>query len=382
MLQYGLGQALTYSRGMGSEAHTALRRALTLARAQADPVYQYRASWGLWFFALRVVDFRECLRQSREMELLAETLDDHTAGAKADLTFGIARYYLGEHSAAAENLERARVKYPPAARGSDRIRFAWDLPTDALTYQAVNFWMMGFPEQAYRAGREAIKEARSVNRPVPLCIALCGPSSILLVEMGYLDEAERCIKELLKQSETHSLAPYNAFGICANGGLADAHGHKAEAERLLRTGLQHSRETAYYLFEAFFRGKLASVLASSGRLDEGLVEIDAALRYAEESESLWCLPEVLRLKGELVERRSGIEGDTAEEWFIRARAVANRQHALSWELRAATSLARFWRVRHRAADGRELLEGVYRRFTEGFDTADLRVAKALMTELS
>jgi predicted ATPase/DNA-binding winged helix-turn-helix (wHTH) protein len=381
MLQYGLGQALTYSRGMGSEAHAALTRALTLARAQADPIYQYRASWGLWFFALRVVDFRECLRQSRELERLAETLDDQIASAKADLTFGIARYYLGEHTAAAKNLERARAKYPAAARSSDRLRFAWDLPADALSYQAFNFWMLGFAERAYRAGREAIKEARSVNRPVPLCIAL-GASTSILIKMGYLDEGERCIKELLKQSETHSLAPYSAFGICWKGCLAAARGDTMEAERLLRIGLQHSREIGYYLFEAYFQGELASVLASSGRLDEGLVEIDAAMRNAEKSESLWCMPEILRIKGELVERLSGTEGDTAEEWFIRARDVANSQHALSWELRAATSLARFWRDRHRAADGRELLEAVYRRFTEGFDTADLRAAKALITELS
>jgi len=200
--------------------------------------------------------------------------------------------------------------------------------------------------------------------------------------MGYLDEAERYTEELLKQSETHSLAPYHVLGICSKGELAAARGDTTEAERLLRVGLQQSREIGYYLFDAFFRGELASVLASSGRLDEGLVEIDAALRYAEESESLWCMPEILRIKGELVERRSGTEGNAAEEWFIRARDLANRQHALSWELRAAISLARFWRDRHRAADARELLEGVYRRFTEGFDTADLRAAKELMTELS
>ena len=382
MLQYGLGQALTYSRGMGSEAQAALTRALALARAQADPTYQYRARWGLWFFALRVVDFRECLRQSRELELLAETVDDQTAAAKADLMFGIARFYLGEHSAAAKNLERARTKYPIATRGSDRLRFAWHLPSDVLSYRALNFWMLGFAERAYRAGRAAIKEARSVNRPVPLCNSLSTPSSIILIKMGYLDEAERYTEELLKQSETHSLAPYHVLGICSKGELAAARGDTTEAERLLRVGLQQSREIGYYLFDAFFRGELASVLASSGRLDEGLVEIDAALRYAEESESLWCMPEILRIKGELVERRSGTEGNAAEEWFIRARDLANRQHALSWELRAAISLARFWRDRHRAADARELLEGVYRRFTEGFDTADLRAAKGLMTELS
>jgi non-specific serine/threonine protein kinase len=159
-------------------------------------------------------------------------------------------------------------------------------------------------------------------------------------------------------------------------------GDLAEAERLLRAGIQRSREVGYYLFHAFFLGELAAVLRASGRIDEGLTEIDAALDYAEKSESLWCMPELLRIKGELLAGRSGAQADAAEAWFTRSRDLAHGQQALSWELRAVMSLSHFWRGRGRSAEAREALSDVYQRFTEGFGTTDLRAAQGLLKQLS
>lgn len=379
MLQCALGQALTYSRGMQLDVRIALSRALALAEALGDLNYQIRVLYGLWLFALRVVDFHETLSVAHKCELLAETTGDPTANATANLTFGISRYYLGEHAAAATNLRRARDVYPMAMRGGDSIRFGVDLSSNSRCYQSVTLWSLGFADMAYHARRDALAEARTVNHPVSLCIALAAPSSIFLVKMGYLDEAERCIEELLEHSQQHSLTPYHAFGLCSKGGLAAARGDLAEAERLLRFGLRRSREVAYKLFEAFFRGELAAVLASFGRIDEGLFEIDAALRYAEETASLWCMPELLRIKGELLAKRADA---ATEEWFVRSIDLAHRQEALSWELRSAISLARLWHDRGRTVEARELLDGVYRRFVEGFDTADSQAAKRLLHQLS
>jgi len=382
MLQCGLGKALTYSRGMQVDARVALTRALELAEALGDDNYQFRTAYILWLFALRVVDFRECLALACKCELLAQTMGDPAASAIANFAFGQSRYYLGEHAAAAANLERARATYPIAMRSGDPILVGADFLTCSLCYQAVTFWSLGFAERAFQAGRDAIREARSVNHPVSLCTALAAPSSILLVKMGYLEAAERCIDELIDHSEKHSLTPFHAFGLCSKGGLMAARGDITGAERLLRLGLQRSREVAYYLFDSFFEAELAAVLASAGRVDEGLVEINTALRYAEESESLWCMPEILRIKGELLAKRAGAEGNAAEEWFIRSCEHAKRQEALSWELRPAMSLARFWRDRDRSLEAYELLDRVYRRFTEGFDTADLQAAKGLLNQLS
>jgi predicted ATPase/DNA-binding winged helix-turn-helix (wHTH) protein len=382
MLQCGLGQALTYTRGMRPEARNAFTRASALSEALEDFHHQLRAIYGLWLFALRVVDFKDCMLQSYKCELLGQATGDPLATATADYTFGTTRYYLAEHAAAAAHLQRARATYPIAMRSGDPIRCGTDLLTATLCYQAVTFWSLGFPEKAYLAGREAIGEARSVDYPVALCVALAAPSSILLVKMGKSDEAERCIDELIDHSGKHSLTPYHAFGLCSKGGLLAARGELTEAEKLLRQGLLRSREVAYYLFDAFFQGELASVLAAAGRIDEGLAEIDAALAYAEKSESLWCMPELLRVKGALLARHTDAGGDAAEEWFVRSRDLARKQEALAWELRSAISLAQLWRTRGRAGAAYTLLDEVYGSFTEGFGYADLLNAKKLMTQLA
>lgn len=380
-LQCGLGQALTYSRGMQADARAALTRALALAEALADFEYQLRAIYGLWLYALRVVDFRECLAMARKCQLLAEAAGDPTARTSADWTLGQTQYYLGEHTAAVANVRRARATHPSAMRSGDPLRYGADLGSCSYCYQAVSLWSLGLVDQAFQSGRDAIREARSVNHPVSLCIALAAPSSILLVKMGYFDQAESCIDELIDHSAKHSLTPYHAFGLCSKGGLLAARGDLTEAERLLRLGLQRSREVAYLLFDAFFQGELAEVLGSAGRVDEGMVEIDAALRYAEQSESLWSMPELLRIKGELLARRTGDEARSAEDWYVRARDVAHRQQALSWELRAAMSLARFWRDHGRTGEARKILHDLYQNLTEGFDTADPRAARRLLDEL-
>ena len=91
------------------------------------------------------------------------------------------------------------------------------------------------------------------------------------------------------------------------------------------------------------------------------------------------MPELLRIKGELLAKRADA---ATEEWFVRSIDLAHRQEALSWELRSAISLARLWHDRGRTVEARELLDGVYRRFVEGFDTADLQAAKRLLHQLS
>jgi predicted ATPase len=125
--------------------------------------------------------------------------------------------------------------------------------------------------------------------------------------------------------------------------------------------------------------ELAAGLAGAGQIAEGLVVVDKALARAEQTEAGWYLAELLRTKGELLlHRRAPADAAAAEQCFLQALEVARRQDALSWELRAAMSLARLWRGQRRVSQARKLLEPVYHRFTEGFGTVDLVAAKALL----
>jgi predicted ATPase/DNA-binding winged helix-turn-helix (wHTH) protein len=381
VLQCGLGLALTYVRGMTEEARSALTRALTLSEALSDLSCRFRALYGLWLFSLRVADCRQCLALAHQYELLAESIDDPAASAVADWMLGMSRYQLAEYATAAVNLQRAIESYPMAMRSSDLLRFGVHMKVSALSYQAVTFWSLGFADRAIRVGQDAIQEARSVNHPVSLGIAL-NLSSILLVKVGDLDAAERCIDELIDHADKHSLIPSYAAGLCSKGNLMAARGDLVAAERWLRSGLERRREVGYYFFYAFFLSKLAEVLACAGRIEEGLVEIDAALRHARETESLWCMPEVLRIKGSILAKHNEPVFAAASDHFTQGLKLARRQDALSWELRCATSLARLLRDQGRCRDATAQLRPVYDRFTEGFVTADLKTAKVLLDDLS
>ena len=324
------------------------------------------------------------LALARKYERLAETVGEPAAGAIAHCLLGVSSYYLGEHGDAAADLERTRAVYPIGMRSGDAIRFGVDLPVITLCYQAMTFWPSGFGEKAIAASWDAINEARAANHPASLCFALA-PNSVLLVETGDLKAADlcMCIDELIDQSDKHSLSSYYAFGLCAKGCLMANRGDLAAAEEILRAGLKRTREVNYYLFYPFFQSELAGVLAAAGDRDAGLAEVNAALRYAETCEALWCLPEVLRVKGEiLLCCQDEADRATAEHHFRRSLDLAGRQRALSWELRTAISIARLLRDQGSVEEARDLLASVYGRFTEGFGTADLQTAKQLLDELT
>jgi tetratricopeptide (TPR) repeat protein len=332
------------------------------------------------YFALRVVDFRECLGPAHQYETLAETIGDAAASAIANWMLGMSRYYLGEHAGAAANLQRARASYPPAMQSGDLIRFGCDMQVSALCYQAVTFWSLGFADQAIQAGRAAIKEARGVNHPVSLCLALASPSSILLVKIGDLEAAERCIDELIDHADKHSLVPHHAFGLCSKGSLMATRGDVVAAERWLRSGLKRTREVGYYLsmrsslaiWRRFWHRSVASkrVLSKSTRrsvMRRSLSRCGACpRRYASRAISLQQSPDLA----------------AAEDHFSRSLDWARGQQALSWELRTAMSLARLLRDQHRIVEARDLLASVYDQFTEGLGTADPRAAKSLLAQLT
>ena len=148
---------------------------------------------------------------------------------------------------------------------------------------------------------------------------------------------------------------------------------------LLRTALEQSPEGSLQPRFTWFLGQLAEGLGRAGQIAQGLDAIDEALARCERNEERWCVAELLRIKGELLLLQGGFGAAAAvEDHYRQALGWARRQGALSWELRAATSLARLLRDQNRSTEAIALLAPIYNRFTEGFETADLKVAKALI----
>ena len=172
------------------------------------------------------------------------------------------------------------------------------------------------------------------------------------------------------------------WGHIFEGQLLIKRGDVAAGVRCLRTGLDELHEARFVLHRSAPLGALAEGLAGVGQVTEGIATIDEALARSERNEERWYVPELLRVKGELVLREDAPDATSvAEDHFTQALLWARRQGALSWELRAATSLARLWRDQNRTEAAREILAPVYDRFTEGFETTDLKAAKCLLDRL-
>jgi predicted ATPase len=230
--------------------------------------------------------------------------------------------------------------------------------------------------------RRTVESAKSRDHTISLCYALSSAACPVALRVGDLTAAEHYVSMLLDHSAKLAMAVWQAEGRCLQGALLLARGKLNSGLPLLRTALGELRETGSVLRYAAFLGVLADGLAKAGQVAEGRAAVDEALARAESNDDRWCVAELLRIKGELVllENAPGAVA-AAEEHFRQALDWARRQGALSWELRAAISLARLWRNQDRCKEARELLAPVYDRFTEGFDTADLKAAKALLGRL-
>ena len=176
------------------------------------------------------------------------------------------------------------------------------------------------------------------------------------------------------------LRPFHAAGLCVRGSLA-ARRQPGAGIDLLRTGLAEMKEASYLLFYPFFVAELAAALGAIGRAGDGISELDEALRLAAEIDYRWFVPEILRVKGDLLALRGSDDAASIESLYRRSMTQAREQQALYWELCAATSLAELMQRQNRRAEARSVLATVYDQLTEGFSASRVRRAKVLLDRM-
>jgi tetratricopeptide (TPR) repeat protein len=263
------------------------------------------------------------------------------------------------------------------------IRFQFDQSIAARSYLAKVLWLQGYPDQALGAVARSIADAQAISHSLSLCYALASAACPIAFLVGDLVAAERYVSLLLYHAVKHRLALWNAMGRAFKGALLIKSVDRHAGLQLLHEATNDLREAGYALYRTAFLGELADKLGDSGQVALGLKTISEALEQAIRNDEQWCMPELLRIKGELVllESASGASAD-AEDCFQQSLDLARRQEALSWELRTAVSFSRFRRAQNRIREARQLLEAVYGRFSEGLGTADLKCSKDLLRELS
>jgi predicted ATPase/DNA-binding winged helix-turn-helix (wHTH) protein len=339
-----------------------LVRQLTVAQQLAHVARKRRtALWGLWFERLILRDCRVAINIS-ECFQCRSIPDPDVAMTAIDQILTVAHHYAGRQSLArryAERVLRGSGTNVPQAAGES-------LPWHGRTMLSRILWVQGFADQAIRTTHEGVAEALAADKPHLLCTTLID-AVIVTLWCGDLLEAARYQTILQEYSVARSFEYYQHWSNCLAMVLAVSDG-KIAVEPDLKLSDDPLSGSQYW-----------DVL---GTTSEDLVST-CSISRAEHGRGGCYTPEVLRVKGERLLKERGLAAATeAEAQFERALLTARSQGALAWELRAAMSLTRLWREQQRVGPAYELLSGIYERFTEGFATADLIAAKALLESLA
>jgi predicted ATPase/DNA-binding winged helix-turn-helix (wHTH) protein len=380
-LHAALGASVTYNRGTTApDTGTAWTKALELAESLDDSEYQLRSLWGLCVYHTVSGQYRVGLALAQRLHTLAVSRSDPGDRMVGERMMGASQHYLGDQAEARCHLERALADHAAVDHRSSMMRFPIDLRVAARTVLARVLWLQGFPDQAMRAAERSIEDARAADNAVSLCYALARSGCPIALALGDLATAEHYMAMLLDHSRRHALPRWCAVGTCFEGALAIKRGDVMTGARLLRAGFAELEDSRPGL--RFTALVVTEALGQLGQVSEILAELNEAIEQSEQGEECWLIADLLRLKGErLLMQDAQDAAMEAEGQFRQALDWARRQGALSLELRAATSFARLLRDQSRPAHAIALLGPVYDRFTEGFDTADLKAAKALLDAL-
>jgi len=382
LLYTALGESLFYIKGPVRETSAAWVTALEIAERLEDTDYQLRALYGLWACRNLGGEYRASLAFAQRFCSLAVKQADPADLLIGDRMTGVVLHFLGDQASERERIERMLARYVAPVRRSHTIRFQYDQRVVAAGFLARILWLQGFPDRAMSTLQSIVDDPPLIGHARSLCNALAQAACPISIFVGDLPATERAVVTLLDEATRHALAIWRAWGRAFEGILFIKRGDAVNGLALLRTARGELLETGFAALYTEILRPLAEALAGAGEVAEGLVTIDEALARSERNEERWCVAELLRIKGELLLSQAGPDAVvTAEDHFRQAIDWAGRQSALSWELRAATSLARLWREQARKEEARELLAPIYARFTEGFETADLRTAKALIDDL-
>jgi predicted ATPase/DNA-binding winged helix-turn-helix (wHTH) protein len=378
MLRAALGTSLMYTSGPVQAAEALWTRVLELAETFADTEYQLRALYGLWLYKILTCEYSAALALAQRFQRAAENSDGTPDIAVADRLMSMALHYMGDQAGTRDHAQRS-VGLPIARdRQAQIARYGIDQHVGALVQLARSLWLLGFPDQAMQVARASVDEAAQIGHANSTCLAVADGACLVAVWIGDVAASERFAAMLADYAERHTLGVWRTYSSAMRGRVLAQNGAAPEGVALLRAALNDLRDTPHDIRFQLYLVWLAEALWIAGQFDDALVAIDQTLERAERTEERWYLPELLRIRGELLVRRDDADAVAAGlQCFADSLHWAREQQARSWELRTAISIARLPSSGDAAhASLRSVLDG----FSEGLETADLVAARLLLRE--
>jgi len=360
--------------GESNAVSEALNRSLAIAEQHGDTAHQAGLLNMEHISHARKGDLRTSLRYARRCREVAETSDDLAVKAVAHAMLGRALQVTGDLAGSRAELDSLMHILSQSHHGP--ILLSYDPHYHSYIALARTLWLQGYPTQARELARQAIEASEAMGHPAALALVLAGAASISLWA-GDLDDAQTHTNLSLSHAEANALGPLVAIGRGRKAELAILRGDTKTGVRDLQTILERLHAARHEVLTTEFNIALAQGLAAIGRADESKALLDETIGQVEVSGEMFYMPELLRVKaGILLSMR---EYDLQAENCLRESLEwSRRQGTRAWELRTASDLAKFLAGHGQTENARALLQPIYAGFSEGFETADLKAAEALL----
>jgi class 3 adenylate cyclase len=379
-LRLALGIALVHSRGHAApEVEGVYSRARDLSERVGGGPCLIQALVGLRRFRLMRGELLAAYELGERALTLSQEAQDALHLSFVHMLHAETLYWLGAFARARAHCDRGLACFDPQQRRSYAVQYGNEPEVGLGIYEALSLWHLGFPDRAVRRMRRTLGLAEELSQPFSLAFALSFAATLHDL-CGEVQAALDLTEALMRVSTEHGYALYSTAGAVLQGLLLSEQSSAEEWVGRIRMGIADWEAIGGGMWLTTWLARLAQAYGRMGRVEEGLQVSSEGLARADATGERCWEAELHRLKGELL-RMKGTEGPRAEACFRRALDVAREQGAKSWELRAATSLSRLWQDQGKTERARRQLRDVYGWFTEGFDTADLREAWALLDAL-
>jgi predicted ATPase len=388
-LQVALINALFHVKGYSApetkaaveQARLLIEQAKALGEAPEDPLLLFSVLYGLWVANLVAFNSDVCIDLATEFLSLAEK--DGTTGPLmvGHQMLGISLQALGKIAEARAHYDQAIALYDPVAHRPLATRFGQDSRVVVLSRRSAALWLLGYPDAAFADAEHALTYAREVGHAASMMYTLAH-GLFARFERGNYANATAVADELIGLAEKKGTPFWKAFGLRLKGAVCALNAQPSDSVRMLTDGFTLHQLTGATLWLPFSLSHLARAYIQLGDFEDAWRSVHEAITTIERTKERWCEAEIYQTGGEIALLSPDPDAVKAEAYFERALAVARKQQAKSWELRTAISMARLWRDQGRPQQARELLAPIYGWFTEGFDTRDLKDAKALLEQLA
>lgn len=376
LLNLTLGATLLHSRGPLLRVKEALSKALAIAEELGDTSMELECLRGLSEYELWTGDSRASMAIAERIRTL-DGRGQKAAVGDADAQSGAALSWVGALGAARHRLEGIVQRPAITDRRQDAARFDFDQRLTARGSLATVMWLQGFADQAVETARRQLADAEASNYAVSLCYALLHCSAVIAMYVRDYDGAARFVERSIEHSTRHQLTIWRAMAVGPRIRLGLYLGQQIDLPALRET-LAEVRDGGFRMRYPNYLTNYGEALARQGDLEAGLASIDEALAVTRNTGQIVGIPEILRIRGNVIRFQAPDQWERAMDCYRESIEIAQRDCALAWELRSTMGMVKLWRQHGGNDDAEAALAACFSRFTEGFETGDLKQAKALL----